>query len=243
MFPKIEEGALFVADAHLNENRDDFYRFLLFLEKGALAPSQLFLLGDIFDLLSFKIDYTKKLFLREIMLLRKLSKRFDIFYFEGNHDFLLKPLFKRMRVYSIKEQPVFFEYRDKLVAISHGDVFEGRSYMLYSKIIRNPYLLDFLNFIDKIGGYFLSKRILKNQALKNPCRKIENFEEFIAKRVHRYKKADLVVEGHHHQNKSFKIGDMEYVNLSSFACDRRVFELRKGKIKEFYYDKDAVFGS
>ncbi len=242
MSRRIKEGALFIADAHLNENRDDFYKFLLFLKKLNPLPPQLFLLGDMFDLLSFKIDYTKKIFSKEIVLLRYLSKRVKIYYFEGNHDFVLKPIFKDIEVISLKKQPALFFYEDKKILISHGDIFENLSYNLYSKIIRNEFLLSVLNFIDRVFGFFISRKILKSQAKKEPCRRMENFKDFIKERLKRYEKCDLVIEGHHHQNRFFKEGEMEYVNLSSFACDRRVFEFRKGKIKEFDYDKNTVFG-
>ncbi len=243
MFPKIKDGAIFISDAHANGNREDFFRFLLFLKKGGLNPPQLFLVGDIFDLLSFKIDYTKKFFFREIKLLRRLSKRMDIYFFEGNHDFVLKPLFKNIKVFPIQKQPVFFVYKDLKICISHGDVFENCFYKIYTKIIRNPFLLSFLNFFDSFGGFFLSKRILKKQSMKKPCRKIENFKIIIEKRVKRYKDCSLVIEGHYHQNAKFFIEGKSYINLPSFACDKKVFVFKNGELKELDYDKDAVFGS
>ena len=52
---KLQEGAFFISDVHYNHKRKDFEKFLNDLLKN--PPSQLFLLGDIFDFLSSEIDY------------------------------------------------------------------------------------------------------------------------------------------------------------------------------------------
>lgn len=34
---------------------------------------------------------------------------------------------------------------------------------------------------------------------------------------------DIVIEGHFHQDKSFKIYGFDYINLASFACKQKYF--------------------
>lgn len=57
MFPKlnIKEGALFIADAHDSVERAFFFDFLVYVNQN--PPSQLFLMGDMFDLLVGSVSY------------------------------------------------------------------------------------------------------------------------------------------------------------------------------------------
>ena len=103
----IANEAVFVADVHYNYKRKEFESFLKNLLKN--PPPQLFLLGDIFDFLSNEIDYFKKINKTLINLINELSKKTQIFYFEGNHDFNLKDLFsKEISIYPISNQPQIF---------------------------------------------------------------------------------------------------------------------------------------
>ena len=117
----IKEQALFIADSHYPHHGDAFLEVLKKLESGELKTSQLFLMGDNFDLLFGHNDYIKTFSKEAIRLLQRLSKKLEIHYFEGNHDFCLKELFPDIKVYSREEQPIMFTLGDKKVAISHGD--------------------------------------------------------------------------------------------------------------------------
>jgi UDP-2,3-diacylglucosamine hydrolase len=118
---KIKEKALFIADSHYPHHGNDFLDLLKKLESGEMQTSQLFLMGDNFDLLFGYNDYIKTFSNEAITLLQKLSKKLEIHYFEGNHDFCLKKIFTNMNVYSRNDQPIMFTLGDKKVAISHGD--------------------------------------------------------------------------------------------------------------------------
>ena len=110
---EIEEGALFVADSHYPHHGDAFLALLQKLDSGVLQTPQLFLMGDNFDLLFGYNDYIQTFSKEAVTLLQKLSQTLEIHYFEGNHDFCLKPIFPDMHIYSRNEQPVFFEMDGK----------------------------------------------------------------------------------------------------------------------------------
>ena len=55
----IEQGAIFVADAHYPNHGDDFLKLLKKIDEGEIKTPQLFLVGDIFDLLFGYNDYIK----------------------------------------------------------------------------------------------------------------------------------------------------------------------------------------
>ncbi|WP_343286748.1 metallophosphoesterase, partial [Campylobacter concisus] len=137
--PAIKEGAIFIADAHENINRDGFLKFLHAVDSGKIPePPQIFLLGDMFDFLSGESEYTINFYAEHLSLINKISQKVEIFYFEGNHDFRLSNLFnktreiwdghemlsyKSVRVYDIYDQPANFKtINEEYVQIAHGDI-------------------------------------------------------------------------------------------------------------------------
>lgn len=226
---EIKEGAFFISDAHDNEKRDGFYLFLKKLDAKEIVAPQLFLMGDMFDLLVGEVSYTKELFKESITLINKISEKIEIFYFEGNHDFDLQSVFPDVKVFPISLQPFCFRYRDKKILLSHGDLYQGFGYTLYTAIIRNKISLKILDFIDNSTKNFISKKILTPQIGKNICYEIENFEKIIKQKLQKYDigitEIDFVFEGHHHQDKEFVFGELKYKNFSSFACDKSYYKI------------------
>lgn len=99
MLHKIQDDAIFIADAHYQVGlREDFYHFLEKIESGDIQTSQLIMIGDMFDLLVGAIDYTVKENQKVIDIIHKLSEKMEILYFEGNHDFNLQKLFPKVKV-------------------------------------------------------------------------------------------------------------------------------------------------
>jgi len=107
-------------------------------------PSQLFLLGDIFDFILIDSKNIICKYEEYIRLINSLSKDIDIYYFEGNHDFGLKNIFPKVSVFDIKSQPIEFKYRDKSVLLSHGDNYSNFSYTIFTKLLRSKITLFFL---------------------------------------------------------------------------------------------------
>ncbi len=226
---EIKDGAFFISDAHDNEKRDSFYLFLKKLDAGEIQTPQLFLMGDMFDLLVGEVTYTKELFKESIALINRLSQTLEIFYFEGNHDFDLQGIFPDVKVFPISLQPALFSFHDKKILLSHGDLHQGFSYTLYTAIIRNKISLKVLNLIDNFTKNSISKGILTPQIDKNICYKIENFEKIIKQKLQKYDigitEIDFVLEGHHHQDKEFMFDTLKYKNFSSFACDKSYYKI------------------
>ena len=222
---KIEEGAIFISDSHDNNKRDGFYRFLQKIDSKEIKTSQLFLMGDMFDLLFGGVFYTIKKHQKEIDLLNRLSKKMEIFYFEGNHDFGLKEIFPNIKVFTIESQPVLFSIKDKFILLSHGDKYGDIVHRVYTKLIRNRTILGILNFVDSVFGNFISKKLEEELGRKKICTEIESFEKIIEKKLKKYrvKEGSMIAEGHYHQNRKFRFMDIEYINFSSFACNQSYF--------------------
>lgn len=222
----IKDGAIFIADAHYNKLRTELVDFLEKIKDEEVQCTQLFLMGDIFDFLCDEVDYFQDINYKLVDLIDEISYHVETIYFEGNHDFSLEDTFPKVNVIPRKEQPIYTQLNDKKVALSHGDIYTPIGYNIYCGIIRNPYLLNLLNIID-INNW-LSKKIDENLQKKYLCRKQENFEQFIEKRIKNYN-VDLVIEGHYHQN---YLSD-RYINLPSFACDKEYIQYIDDEFKFF----------
>ena len=220
---EILENAVFIADSHYPHHGDSFLKLLQKLDHEEVNTSQLFLMGDNFDLLFGYNDYIQTFSLEAIELLQKLSQKIEIHYFEGNHDFCLKELFPNMKVYSREEQPIVFKLNDKKVAISHGDKYvTGFGYDLYCKVLRNKTILTLLKPFEKS---IIDNR-MKKLSQKNICHPFHGFEIRVEKILKHYKNADFVIEGHFHQSKI--IG--KYISLPSLACQGEVAVIENGNI-------------
>jgi len=224
MYLKIEKGAIFVADSHYNEKRGEFLLFLEKIENKEIRTSQLFLMGDMFDFICVQVKYFIKRNIEVINLLNKLSKEIKIIYLEGNHDYNLQTLFPKIEIIKRENQPFKAFFGQKSVSLSHGDNFTTWRYDLYCKIIRNRFLLNLLNFIDFKN--LISKKVYYTLMKKNICHEIDNFEEFIKKRLKNYDE-DMVIEGHFHQGKSFKFENQIYLNIPSLYCDKKYMILNE----------------
>ncbi len=223
MFPKIQDGAIFIADAHEDEKREDFYNFLRRVESGDIATKQLFLMGDMFDLLVGKVTYTIKRWRKHIDLINLIALHVEVFYLEGNHDFALLKLFKNVKVIPIQAQPMQFVLEDDTaVYLSHGDKYNGSIYYTYTSLIRLSFLLVVLNSIDMMCGNFISKKVIQAQLKKNLCFKMADFEAIINSKISNYhaKPNSYIIEGHYHQNYRFEKIGINYINLPSFACNK-----------------------
>ena len=237
--PVIKEGAIFIADAHENVNRNGFLKFLRAVDSGEIKePPQIFLLGDMFDFLTGEGEYTIEFYTEHLRLINKISQKVEIFYFEGNHDFRLSNLFnktreiwdghemlryKSIRVYDIYDQPANFKtINEEHVQIAHGDIFLPFVDKYALRFLRVKWFLKFMNALDKFLNFKISKAILARLTKKNLDYKIPNFKELMGKHLQGYE-ANIVIEGHYHQGEQFNIYDKFYINLPCFACEQSYF--------------------
>lgn len=221
--PNIKENALFIADAHYPHHSKKLLTLLQDIQNSKIQTSQLFLMGDIFDLLFGHNDYIQTFSKEAITLLQTLSQTLEIIYLEGNHDFCLKEVFPNIKVYSRKEQPLHYKLNEQDIYLSHGDKYEtGFGYNLYSKILRNKITLSLLKPFEQ---QIIDHRIKKLKA-KKICGIFKGYKKrFDAIRSH-YPKDSLIIEGHFHQG----LVHENYVSLASLACQGKVGIVKNGEI-------------
>ncbi|MCB4742988.1 MAG: UDP-2,3-diacylglucosamine diphosphatase [Sulfurovum sp.] len=227
----LKEDALFIADSHYPHHGEEFPFLLQKLLSGNIRASQLFLMGDNFDLLFGYNDYIQTFSKKAISLLQVLSQTMEIYYFEGNHDFCLQEIFPNIHVYNREAQPVMFAMGSKKVAISHGDKYAaGLVYDIYCKLLRNAVTLKVLRPFQK---QIINHRI-KKLSQKYICYSFEGLKDRVEAIMRHYDNVDLVIEGHFHQAKV--IGD--YVSLPSLACQKQVAVIKGGNI--LFVDIDGL---
>jgi len=132
-----------------------------------------------------------------------------------------------------KLQPALFDWNDKKVALSHGDIFTPFGYNLYTAIIRNHPLLVFLNAIDR--NNWLTKKIDFWLRGKNLSHLFSNFEDFAMRRLEVYKNnidANIFIEGHFHQGRFYEDTELQklYLNLPSFGVEQSYMIVQKKEL-------------
>ncbi|ABB44809.1 Metallophosphoesterase [Sulfurimonas denitrificans DSM 1251] len=235
--PEILEGAFVVADAHFSYERPLFLDFLKEINSQTLRPTQLILMGDIFDSLFGEIPSTHVFNQEAIALINKISNEIEVLYFEGNHDFNLSEVFPNVKIFPISSQPLTCNYKDKRVLLCHGDIEGAIGYKIYTKIIRNHYVLIILRVIDTLLNNGILKRLDKYLSQKNDCKEFIGLESFMLRRLEGKYRCDYFVEGHFHQNKMIKMRDFIYINLGAFACNQRYFIVKSTQHIELFEEK------
>lgn len=233
----VKSGAIFIADSHENENRENFWYFLCALKSGEIKTPQLFLMGDMFDFLAGECEFFVKFYERYVRAIDELGEKMEIYYFEGNHDFNLAPLFKNVKAYPIGAQPVKFASEcGQSVLIAHGDIFLPFVAKYALRFLRVKWFLKTMNFFDKFLNFRLSKQILNKLKRKILDYKIPNFKNLVEAKMRRYNafyEADVVIEGHYHQGEQYTIGKQKYINIPSFACEQSYFVVEYGQNIKF----------
>ena len=224
----IKPGAIFIGDAHAGASRPQFLKFLRALRSAQSLPPQIFMMGDMFDFLA-NTTYVQRLYKEEIALINELSQKCEIFYFEGNHDFNLCEIFPRAKVYPNAAQPAKFICESgETVQIAHGDLFLPRLTQFALLSLRNRTFLKFMDLLDRALKFKISKMILKSQEGKNLYKKMPDFKDIIAPKINFYA-ANLIIEGHYHQDEILYFGEKKYINLCSFGAGSKIYEVAKSE--------------
>nr|WP_267891648.1 metallophosphoesterase [Helicobacter heilmannii] len=221
------ENALFIADAHHQQGMRDLPHFLEYLR--AHPPSQLFLMGDIFQICVGTIKPTHNLEVLE--QIESLSHHIPVFYFEGNHDFGLSnvPQLRHITIYKRSAQPVIFGHQNQFYALAHGDLFLGFGYGFYIRALANPLSLKTLGLLSHIKPLYRAiSTPLYAKKIKTYPKSALDFIHFAKVRLEHYAKESPkllagVIEGHFHIGRIFK--DPLYISLPSFYCTREVTKL------------------
>ncbi len=225
----LKEGAVFITDAHYNRPKGEtaLKKLLDGIAAKKIETPQLFLLGDIFDALFGGVPYTAVENEEIIDLIQEIAKEREVIYLEGNHDFQLQKFFQKdVTLFPIKKQPIVIEGNGRRICLAHGDFDAPFGYRFYTALIRNPFILFFLNLYDSLTNHSILNFVERHMSKKEQCNEFTWFEDFAKKRFEKGCGCDLFVDGHFHQNRSFSYPQCKYVNLGAFACNQRYFVVK-----------------
>jgi UDP-2,3-diacylglucosamine pyrophosphatase LpxH len=244
--------SIFISDIHLGtgicqyEKLLDFLKSLENLDKNSYEIENLFLVGDILDLIKMNhfIFWSKH---RTVVkkLLRMADKGVNIYYIPGNHDYFIRKEIENMEknfngiIFSDK---IIYESNNKKYLIIHGDQFDGaiRSMPILYIVGSSAYGLTLL--FNKIYNYYRKIRGLDNWSLslwlktkvKNAVKYINNYEKLICNMA-KEEKVHGVICGHIHKAEISKIEDIEYYNCGCWTeyCSA-IVEHTDGKMELIY---------
>jgi len=121
-FPISPDRAIFLADAHLNQDDIHSRNFLALATLAAAEKIPLFLLGDVFDLWFGSPGLTFSFQKPIVERLRQLrSGGLRIYYVEGNRDFYLKHHHEGTTFDVVTEGEMRAAVGEKRLVLSHGD--------------------------------------------------------------------------------------------------------------------------
>lgn len=226
---EILPGALLISDAHYSPRRPQLLSLLQAIESGALVVPQLILMGDIFDLLFGEIAVTHTLNASAVETLQRLCRRLPVLYFEGNHDYNLSGLFPEATVVPLAKQPLACRCGALKVWMAHGDFHQPLQYRIYTALIRHHAVLLVLGVLNRISANAIISKLQRSLDRKDNCYDMRDFEGFVARHLSglSLSSADVFIEGHYHQGRSFTLGTLRYINASAFACNRRYAIVRR----------------
>ena len=116
------DRAIFLSDAHLNQEDLHTRNFLILVEKAASEKIPLFLLGDIFDLWFGAPGLTFRFQKPVIERLRELRRGgLRLYYVEGNRDFYLKKHHEGSTFHLVSDGEMNAVIGPRRVLLSHGD--------------------------------------------------------------------------------------------------------------------------
>ena len=222
-----------ISDVHLSDPKDALTeKFISFL-KSIPTNSDLFLLGDIWDILFVNKIYFQKLWKNVFDLFFQMKKNnVRIFFLEGNHDFGFENfpssfLDDRFTFYG----DCYFKIKNKneTILMAHGDnIVCPKKYLTFRRLVKSwwlqklitPFLLGFI--CQLIFGFYAKV------SRKSSYSKIID-PEFFQKCVHSFLKnfennfPDYLIIGHIHQerkqyvnSKTLFISGKDWVSLPSF---------------------------
>ena len=198
--------AIIISDIHLGSDvcqADALDKFLKKIQDDKIQTRRLIVNGDLFDCLNFnKLPKSHWHILKD---LRKLSKKTEVIWINGNHDGHYEYVSNLIGLEFVQEYT--FESDDKKVICLHGDKFDNF-------IQQYPMLTYFAD-----GIYWLMQKIDKSHSLavyakKNSKTFLRNSDR-IKKEAVKYAKengADIICCGHTHFPETTLVDGIWYCN-------------------------------
>jgi UDP-2,3-diacylglucosamine hydrolase len=144
------DRAVFLSDAHLNQDDMHSRNFVALAEKAADENAAVFLLGDIFDLWFGRSGLTFGFQKPVISRLQELRRRgLRLYYVEGNRDFYLKKHHEGVTFDAVAEVEMLAAVGGRKIYLSHGDTVNRADipYRFWKAISKNRFSFGAVSII------------------------------------------------------------------------------------------------
>ncbi|MFZ4712993.1 MAG: UDP-2,3-diacylglucosamine diphosphatase [Bacteriovoracaceae bacterium] len=241
-----------LSDVHVKNPQDDRYRLLLkfFKHEATQKADQVFLLGDIFDLMVGPYPEYYQLyseFFNELVELVRKGK--VVHYFEGNHDLHIKNLFRQLlkkenlseKLLVFHREPWTTNFQGKSYYFSHGDELEpgNYSYKIYKQVLMSK-PIEFI--IGHIAPYSLIEAIGTNASKLSKKNGKRSYNE--DKNRSRFRQGatyhargiyDFIVAGHSHIKENIELKSTDkafhYINNGFFPEQKTFIQMEYNQVK------------
>ncbi|MGC9976889.1 MAG: UDP-2,3-diacylglucosamine diphosphatase [Syntrophales bacterium] len=236
--------AVFLSDAHLKNQGDDSYRYIMkFLDFPEDRIDDLFILGDLFDFWFCRDGHIYPGFKPIIDKLVDLKKKgMRIHLFEGNHDFFLGDYFTKTHGMAVFAEWANVNLDGRSVLISHGDTVDktNKKYILLRKLLRSGLFYRMQRSIPssvlwKIAR--VSSTVSKELTIESEIIVAKKMEEFA---LNKFREGiDAVIFGHCHIPllKEYEIGGQRktFVTLGDWIKHYSYLCYEDGRFVLSYY--------
>lgn len=229
------------SDLHLSSDPQaaDNQLFLKTLrELRAEKITQLWLLGDIYDLLVAPIKVWSELHVEVFSELEQLAAQgCRVLWLEGNHDFFIQFLSTELGI-EVRDEVLNEKIEDSIVHLAHGDLAnpEDRAYLRWRAVTRNALFRGLLRlspdwfsrrFWVPFGINTSAQSRKKSRAFVTDPRLKNIYRDYARDRFRRGSTA--VFLGHCHIEDLLVDGDKFYLNLGSWLGPRKSYAVWSGK--------------
>ncbi len=240
-FPISPDRAIFLADAHLNQDDIHSRNFLALADRAAVEKVPLFLLGDVFDLwfgnpgLTFAFQKPIVEHLRE---LRRGGLR--LYYVEGNRDFYLKRDHEGTTFDVVSEGEMHAAVGEKRLYLSHGDTVNRADfvYRFWKGISKSRLANEAVAHLPPSIILPMADRIERNLKRSNrrhrgtfPERECREYAMGLFR-----KGVDFVILGHFHQERLTRFSREESTKIVA------VLPSWKERWRYFYLTAEGAYG-
>lgn len=215
---------LFISDIHLGSPYCESEKLLLFLKNNSF--DKIYLIGDIIDMINMRERFFWKSGHNDIIkYILKLSKKVDIIYIVGNHDYFMESFVgESFGNIKIKENDIHVTSCGLKYYIQHGHQYDGVImkmtwlYVLGDKAYGLALWLNKkLNKLRKLLGYSdWSLSMFLKYKVKNVIKFVNDYEKMVVNDVIKHN-VDGVVLGHIHMPANKMIDGFQYLNCGCWT--------------------------
>lgn len=207
---------LFVSDVHYPISGDIFLEFLW---DNYTYFDRIYLLGDIFEFYFGYKNFIYKHHVKLLALLKAVSKKTELYIFEGNHEYKLEGLRQFADIHIVKDS--LEEKFDGLrVYMEHGDMIdrEDISYRVFRNTLKNRFMCRIIEHIKPSFLFLLSKKASHFSKIDIKSKKDRHTDDALEKFANSKIKGgvDAVILAHTHNPTLIKKNSGIYINTGDF---------------------------